>query len=318
MKATNLLIIIVIFLNLIIIYRLFTFDTTKISITETVKKISKKDKEFELSTKEITALEEIVLKENGTPEDVKKYIDDIYKISLKKKAYSDRIPEIDKLCKIDSKYIPLMLNSTHAKDSHRFFHAMLTAIKRNIKDSQKQLVIDKLSSTPELIQIVIDKGWLNDAKEILYSSIKSRERYYNTEWINAVSQVADKTIYPYLIHYLVHGMNRFWTFEYIKDLPSIDLKESVQYLWKNRNKLNHHSEYDELEIAKIATIYGHKDALTILIRKLNAPKEERWGVEEILNNYVDVPVNEYDIMKWFEDNKGKITYDELTQKWTTE
>jgi hypothetical protein len=315
MKTTNILLSILIILSLIIIYRLFTLDATSLAITRTVEKAKEDKRPFNMAAQELEKLSSLQLSESATSEDVKQYIISIYEMSCTKNGWSDNIPEIAKLSKIDSKFIPILLDFYQVGNSHRFAYALSAAIKSIIKDNQRNLLIGRLDACKELIGIVMAKGWVEDAKNILFKSIRHRDAYYPIEWVNAAAKVADSSIYADLKFYLLNGVNKYWTFEAIDNLPKIDLTREVDSLWNNKDKLGLFGKFEMVDLAKMAIIYGHQDALELLIRKLHAPEEESWGIEGVLRNYIAIPGDEDNIAKWYRKNKSNLKYDRASQKW---
>jgi len=220
------------------------------------------------------------------------------------------------LAEVGSKSLHLLVDELGNKNHGTDDYYLLKAINDLAEESHKDLIIKKLSYNRKLVETVARMGWEEDARDVLLNGLKGKSGYLPTEWIQASARLNDKEINPLLVEYFIHGSNKSWTYKAIKHLPGIDLKSAVDKAWKNA--MYDHNGFGHNQLAGIAVQYGHKDALYSLIEGLEDTKDNnRWQVNSsriALLAHLDFAGSNKEIIKWYNQNKDKLVFDEKSKK----
>ena len=255
-------------------------------------------------------LKKVVLPENPSEKQVVEYIDQILRTTINQRSFSSRDPQIPKLIQVGSKNLHLLLDAID-KYSHGMndYHLMY-AIKRLADSSHKKLILRQLPRSRDLIDVVVRKGWERDARNILIQGLEINNGYLPTKWIGATAKLNDKKATPLLIEHFIRGSNKKWTYDSIKHIPGIELKDAVAKAWENA-KFNRNSSYELTSVAKIAVGYGHKDALNVLVNELtgNKNKRERQSVGMALKRHLDFVGSDKEIVDYYKKNKDNLVFD---------
>ncbi len=202
-------------------------------------------------------LEKIILPENPTKNQILEYIRKICIASAKQKSYSSNDPQVSMLIQIGHENLELLLAANFDKGVDLY---AITAILFLVQPEDKKLILEYLPYKKYLVKVVTQNGWEKDAKSILYNGLKQMPPYLPTEWIQAIANLHDPSIYEDLKRYLILGSNKKWTYEAIKTLPGINLEDTVIQAWKNTK----HGSWDRKSFAPIAFKYGQEDALPVI------------------------------------------------------
>ena len=263
-------------------------------------------------------LRKIKLPQNPTEEQIEDYIEDIMNASRGQNSFSSEDRQVMMLTKIGAEHLELLINAMDSGDGHGFFggsYHVKAAILKLAREEDKKLILDSLPQFTFLVQVVLDNGWEKDAKEVLLDELESAPQNLPSEWIQAVVNLNDSKTYDDLKWYLINRDNRYGTFQTIRDLPGIDLEETVAAAWDTAG--NH--EWEERGIAKIAIQYGHVDALKNLVDFLNNKEVNRWEVSAIrplVIRHIDFYGSNTEISKWLTDNSDNLTFDKKTKKFS--
>jgi len=190
---------------------------------------------------------------------------------------------------------------------------LINALKACVDESDKKLkklVLDSLPIARSLVEIVVEKGWTEDAAPVLVKVLAHHKLWalprpdLPTEWIEAVASLGREDTYGDLKAYLYQRDNRYLTWKAIHSLPGMDLSRDVDSLWRWAKTQD--VQYRRISIAAIAAHYGYLDALEALFRHGRWPA---WDVVERLTPYRGRPDRPQDMVKWFEAHGKHLVFD---------
>jgi len=259
------------------------------------------------------ALGAIKLPENPTKDQVKKYVSSILAASRGQNLFSDRDPQVRMLMDVGPENLDVLIAATKDQTSGDVY--VVPAIVNLAREEDKAQILKALAYTHTLAKVVVEKGWEEDAKDILLAELRDRAEYVPTEWVRAVANLQDPNTYDDLKKYLISGGNKRWTYDAIKDLPGIDLTDAVAKAWE-RAKRSRYGEADEA--AGFAAEFGHVDALGYLIRSLSGSQRSTYAAQEareVIMRCTDARGTSEQIRKWFGENKDKLVFDPVAKKY---
>lgn len=259
-------------------------------------------------------LRQIHLAPNATAAAVKQYVHEICAASRGQNSFSDDDPQIRMLAKVGSTNVQHLIDCVEGQPFGSFH--LEAAIALLADDQNKSLILKALPEHKGLVKVIARRGWESDAKETLLTELReSRGAYLPSEWITAVAALQDPASYALLRDYFIHGSNKAWTYNAIKDLPIPDLPKAVEEAWIRSRK---DRSYEKPYMARIAMTYGHKDALEYMLSTLadgtgdhdGRDCESRSSVLKVIDFYgSDTELND-----WFNKNREKITFDPSIKK----
>ncbi len=268
------------------------------------------------------ALAEIELPEDPSEQDVKAYINVILDASIGQNTVGSDDPQIGMLAAVGHKHFHLLLAALLKEGKFSGFaktHYLRHAIGRLATDEDKPEIIDALERHRELVEIVLAKGWCEDAKDVLIrglahqGGVSGLGYYVPTEWIEAVAELRDPKTYPDLERYLARGSNPAMTYDAIRDLPGIELADAVGKAWKRtRGPMS----FGRDRLAPIALGYGHFEALESTIGQLE--DAERWEIAKLrtaLQRHTEARGSNDAIRKWFDKSRELLRWDAKTRRW---
>ncbi len=268
---------------------------------------------FEGSGVDHQALSRVKLPENPTEAEVREYVSRVLAASEGQRTFSSADPQVLMLALVGPEHVDALVraaNWTPMADVH-----IVPAIRRLAGAEHKDLILDALPRLPQLVRVVLDRGWLHDARDTLVEGLRQHPDYLPTEWVEAVASFRDPDTYEELKQYLVHGTNRAHTYRAIKDLPGIKLSDSVAEAWRRAS----HSEWEATSMAPIAMEYGHLDALAYAVRTLTdpSPSEQRrydnWRLWGPVGRHTDAPRSAEGLKSWFAQNEDRLVFDPETK-----
>jgi len=268
---------------------------------------------FEGSGVDHEALSRIKLPENPTEAEVREYVSRILVASQDQQTFSSADPQVQMLTRVGPEHVDVLVRAagwTPMAGIH-----IVPAIDRLAQPEHKDLILDALPRVPELVQVVLDQGWLEDARETLVAGLRHHPDYLPTEWVEAVAFFRDPHTYDELKHYFVHGANRAYTYRAIKDLPDIELSGAVAEAWR-RSSLG---EWEAISMAPVAMEYGQLDALAYAVRTLTdpSPSDQRrydsWRLWGAVGRHTNAPQSAEGLKRWFAQNKDRLVFDPETR-----
>lgn len=265
----------------------------------------------------LAALRQIVLPEQASREQVAEYIDRIAAATRGQDEFSDDDPQVDMLAAAGKRDFESLLDALGRHDDLDWYVTL--AITQIAREAHKPLVLQRLARQPDLIEVVVERQWVADARETLVRELARNPRRLPQDWIEAVVELRDPATYDALTQYLVHAPGRLRTYQQIRDLPGIDLRDAVARAWA-QGKNEHH--FERLQAATIAVDYGHEDALSLLIDQL---KDDQQGhpfhvfgpvgdVRSTVLLHIDFHGTNAEIREWYKENRGKLRFDDAKKR----
>lgn len=276
---------------------------------------------FQHRSADVAKLRKIKLPENPTDDQVREYIRKINEATHGQNSFSSEDPQVAMLEKVGPERLGLLLDAV--ADSRGVFgfndYYLELAICRLARESDKELILKALPEHKFLAKVIVEKGWEKDAKETLVNKLTTSRDPLPSEWIQAVVTLSDPATYKDIKWYLLHNDGRYQTYELIRDLPGIDLKETVAQAWE---KTGYH-EWEERGVAKMAVDFGHVDALELLMNYCVEQAEKEfpgsdWEVSEIRKlvlKHLDFRGSNKEIADWIQKNREQLVFDVKTKKY---
>lgn len=263
------------------------------------------------------ALAKIMLPDNPTKEQVRKYIQDIAAASRRQNSFSSDDPQVGMLMNVGPANLDVLLESLHG-GSHfgtmNFY--VMPAIKGLVGNEHKEMILKRLAQEHELAEIVVEQGWAEDARSILIDGLRAKRANLPNYWIKAVASFKDPTTYDALKWHLANGDNPSSTYNAIKDLPGVDLTQEVAECWE-RTK-DEGQPWEIQNMAGIAMEYGHLDALEKEIELLDSDELRHFGPDtgprRLILRYTDAHGRPEEIRKWYQENKDRLVFDKVSRK----
>jgi len=266
----------------------------------------------------IQKLAEIEQPDLEDKDQVKKYILEIVEASRGQNSWSDRDPQVRMLTKIGSKNVPALLETLSLTGSMTSYHVK-RAINFLADEKSKPLILAALPIHNNLVDVVVQHGWEQEAKESLLDELESPGGHLPTEWITAVANLNDPVSYPLLRAYFINGPNRYWTYKVIKDMPIADMPGAVAEAWE-RSQFSDDCTRQYMAIAALS--YGHVDALATLIDILADEKpSDQWMAREIrpaIFQVIDFRGSNDDLAEWFSSHRDQLRFDTETKKFVVD
>ncbi len=265
---------------------------------------------------EAKSLTDIKLPPNPTKDQVRDYVRAIALASNWRRSCSLNDPQVRMLEQVGPANVDVLVSemTTAGFATGQYLEWALEDL---VKPQDKALIISHLGESPDLIGIVLDRGWTADARNVLLSALRKHPQYLPTEWINAIAALKDPTTYDDLKWYLAHGLNPNHTFEAICDLPGIDLTDAVATAWERSWR----DPYTHTSMAAIAGRYGNRQALETLVQAITQPGADPSARDEARNALYLLTGQQSTgatLQKWFDDNKDRLTFDKAKHRWFVE
>lgn len=255
-------------------------------------------------------LKGIVLPENPTRAEAEQYVKSIVEDAEKQICSSPKDPQVDMLVALGPQYVDLLLKY---KDQYH----VRAAVKRLVGPEHKELIVRELPTCYDLIDVVLDQGWESDVHDILIGELKKQPEHLPQCWIQAVAGFEDPATYDDLKLYLVRGNGRSCTYDAIKNLPGIDLRDAVGKAWKRSRYES--SDYERQEMIYVAIHFGNTDALAAAAKLLaQDDKDHSYNVDRIrkaLKPLLPDEVSPDDFPAWYQAHQTALYFDENTRRY---
>lgn len=273
--------------------------------------------EIDLEKKELgpdqKALEKIRFPVKQDEKTVREYVSRVLSISKKQSTFSSDDPQIKMLARIGEKYFDILLSYTGSSPFAGNFH-LNKAILKIASDKSKEKILNALSQNKDLIEVVLRNGWHWEIKDLLIKELYENSHYIPIGWIWAVSLFQDPETYEALNHYLIHGKNKYSTYEIIKDLPGINLDEVLMKAWEKTRDLN--NDWDQVGLATVVLSMGRKDAIKTLLKSLKSDEFYYFygKVVKLLYQHLDFRGSIQEMIDWYESNKNNLYFDKKDKR----
>ncbi|MCK4300984.1 MAG: hypothetical protein KAX80_15695, partial [Planctomycetes bacterium] len=260
---------------------------------------------------DLKALRKIRLAADATKEQVRDYVHQILDVSRGQIRFISTDPQAGMLARVGPEHLDVLLEA--ATIGYRGDMYVRQAIVRLARDEHKAMILEALPYDMELVEVVLRKRWEQDAKETLVAELRSAPSHVPTGWIRAVARLKDPDTYDDLKRYLIHGHNRSWTYNAIRNLPGIDLAETVAEAWEWARD----DPYDDSQMASVALAFGHIDALELVMDSLDLPSDTPgtiYQARQLALRHTEARGTNEELRRWFQQNKHRLVFDPEARK----
>lgn len=262
-------------------------------------------------------LAKIEMPADRSAENLKHYINEIIFASQNQNMFSPQDPQVTMLARIGTDNLPLLINALPAGPGNSMgLYYLEYAIKLLADDRHKALILKELPLRQRLVSVVTDKGWEQDARDILVSEMEgSASAQLPTEWFKAVASFQDPATYSALANYFSKSMSASYLYQYISLLPGIQLDDAVAAAWARAKAPDR--TYSTANMAPIAISYGHQDAADTLIELLKNPPDRMSSSvnpRRTLLMHLDTAGSDEEIIAWYAANKNNLIFDPESKK----
>lgn len=256
-------------------------------------------------------LSRILLPERPDRDQVRNYISLIAGASEGQQGFSCADPQVTMLAKVGKENLSLLLEALHTHP--RLNYPLEFAIAALADEHHRQLIVEALPDHPRLIYVIIRNGWEKDVRAVLLAELRSHKNDSLPEgWLRAAANLKDPAMYPILLNHFVNGTDNYNAYQAIKDLPVGDLRAAVDKAWSRRER------GADLGIAMVAALYGHMDALQLLIDEFLVEVGggyRHWGLRETFEQVFEFRGSEAAFAKWLKRQRDHLRYDPKSMKY---
>ncbi len=264
---------------------------------------------FESRGADASALNAIQFPANPTEVSVREYIHKILEVSEKQNSFASDDPQIRMLTRVGQKYAYLLVD--RVGESHMLEFYLIKALNDLVRDEHKRLILEQLSYRHALVEVVLERGWSQDARTILIQELNARGQL-PTAWYEAVAELKEPSTYDALLKRLVNEWDRLQIYAAIKNLPGIQLDKAVADSWARAKN----DPYQRGSFAPIAAQYGDVEALSVVFDDLNNPTSHY--LEESPRQFVlrmtDATGSNAELRAWYDANRTTIRFDAAAKK----
>lgn len=187
------------------------------------------------------------------------------------------------------------------------------ALRRMVTSNSKSLIVDTLREKKRLVRIVVDKGWVEDAREVLlHVAREEKPGLLPHEWVRALAQLKEPETYPVLREYLIYHGPRHSVYGSLVGLPDFDLTEAVMAAWEWAKV-----DGTEQEFCLIAMSHGSLDALEVAVSGLGEFNHYYYVAHapEAIRAHTEADGTPAEIRAWFRKNEDRLEFDETQRVW---
>jgi len=257
---------------------------------------------------------------NPTHEEAVNYILDICDVLLSEGDHwiTPDLP-VYMISRLGSKHVDAMIEALDQLGEYFMAsRAIHQAIQQTANQQHKQMILDALNKHHDLVNVVLKRGWIDEAYPILLDGMQnSGVDYLPEQWIASVASKKDPASYPVLREYFIRSENHAGTFKWIKSLPIENIEEAVAEAWNN--SLTDYEFGPDGEMARIAVEFGHLDAMDYLIEQMQDPNFLRSRnyrkIRATVKKHLDFKGSSNELIEWYETNHDKLQFDNQSRKY---
>lgn len=252
----------------------------------------------------------VSLPKNATKSEVREYVFSILSVSQRRTSFEPTDPEVELLAKVGPDNLDVLLAAEDRVPRGGASTYLDEAIRRLAQPKDKSLILQALAVHPQLIQVVVKQGWNADARDTVMASLKDeREVSLPGAWLQVAASFQDPATYPDLKAYLLRCRNKQQAYTAIRKLPGLDLRATVDAIWKEAKAGENR---DFLGVCGIAAEYGHLDAVEATVNYLKqdfgSAMQQRHAAT-IIKKFTPATGDKAALIAWFEANKGRLAFD---------
>lgn len=258
------------------------------------------------------ALAAIVRPTRWTPEEVDRYISDILDVSSRTHHVFEDDPQIRMLSEVGPENITSLFRALGKSGGVADAH-LERAIPLVIQDAHRDLLLQYLPQHPRLAAIVVARGWVRDAQDILMEGLK-RGQPLGAAWLQAVVELDDPLAPDALRRYLVSSGDSISAYGALKAIGYRDLDGAVREAWRamtvtRRSSLDH--------FAPIAARHGVVEALVLMARTVESRRDTLTSreLERALVELVPYEGNPQQLAEFVIENSHRLSFDARTQRY---
>lgn len=270
---------------------------------------------------DLAALREVKLPPDATREQVDRYISDLAVITDRQRSTSNDDPQVTMLADAGRRDLLPLIEAIGL--SERLDRHLIEAIGLVAVEGQKGLIIEHLARRPELLQVVLSRRWVADARDVILAEAENGRGLANPRWLGALAELDDPAAEALLAKALTRGPNRANTFRMLEHRPGLDLASLVAAAW-DAAKVDQANE--RAMMAPIAVRYGHEDALAVLVDALPQQQPQMhpgmWhgpagDARSTVLIHLDFYGSNDEIRAWYRENRGRLRFDPQKRRFTT-
>jgi hypothetical protein len=260
------------------------------------------------------SLSDIKLPDDPTKEQVREYVGDVlraFPTTVIWFSFGD--PHQRMLEKVGHENLDVLLEYVVGRQYS--VPSLSGAIAALTRDDDKERILAELPRSHSLINVVLERGWTQDARQTLIDGLRQKPGLLPPEWVRTVASFEDPATYEALVNYFIHGAHRHDTYKALKNLPAIDLTDAVGRAWREARWDN---PWETRQMAEIAMQHGHIDALGYLVEQLDDDGFAPLGFSRargLVLIYTEARGTNEDIRVWFDENRDKLVFDPGTRKY---
>jgi len=206
-------------------------------------------------------LGEIELPEDPLEEDVRQYLQAIIDATEGQNHYNfSHDPQPKMIAQVPHEHVEVVFEFMR---HHMFDYYAIHSLKRMLKKEDEPLLREHLDSYPELVQVVVSLGLVDELSDVLVEGIKKpRMEALPSVWITTVARMKDPETYDGLIDQFCRR-SRWQASGIYQELLLIDdfpIDKAVKKAWPLW-KYSQNDAWGMAPLAAIAASHGHVDAL---------------------------------------------------------
>ncbi len=261
--------------------------------------------------------------ENWTKKQVKNYVLAILSFAQRQPPGPDGDPRIGAIRAVGSENVDVLINLLPSENPGiwpsysrlRTDWCLVMAIEQLACDKNKKIIVKSLRENPKLIDVVLQKDWVQEARKPLVDEFLKSPLNVSLQWVVAVARLQDPRTYEKLRQRLVHGRNRRIVYMALKKIPDIKLEGAVSDAWEWCKR-----EGNCFSFCLIPLSLGDARALELAmeILKSDDARKQEYSLDrfaKFLGRYTEAKGSPTDILKWYDENKERLFFDKKDRVW---
>lgn len=260
-----------------------------------------------------THLAGIRLPEQPSKNQVRVYVGTILRVAdADRGVFGASDPEAEAIARVGPEHVDVLIEPlVHLAHFNGDLY-VVEALKILVTDDHKDQVLASLAAAPALVEVVVHRGWTQDAATTLFNVLAERDPYLDVDWIEAAASVAGPEQYEGLKFYLRQNVNHFTVWEAIRDLPGIEpLEPSIVSAWRGTSRDD--DPYGWGQLALVAAHYGHMEGLEFAVKDMGRSMRAWRAFQNLTGHAHDVgfpfPEAVERAQEWFAANKNRMEFD---------
>jgi len=248
---------------------------------------------------------------------VRVYVGTILRVGSDKGMFGASDPEVAALARVGGEHVDVLIEPLRYLSHFNGDIYVTEALKALVTEEHKALVLEHLAAAPELVEVVVERGWTRDAAPTLLKTLARRSQYLDVDWIEAAASVAGPEQYEDLKFHLRHNDNAYVVWQAMRDLPGIEpLEPSIMSAWRGTRRK---ASYQWGQLAMVAAHYGHMDGLEFVAEKMETSGRASQAFQHLTGYGPDIEFLWGEDLKkaraWFAANKDRMEFDRASGRY---